>query len=118
MNNEKEVKLIDNPQEIREIINNKIKNQKLIFTDWYQIGIMRKGISEEKFNEIFPQFEKVNKIEKEIMKQGNIGYELFYKFSNNTYYSIAIIPKDKSIIIIHLIEYKRNLDKRFKKLKQ
>jgi len=44
-----------------------------------------------------------------------LGYELFYKVSNNTTISIGTIPKENELIIIHLIEYKRNLDYRFKK---
>ncbi|MBT4135903.1 hypothetical protein HOD75_00895 [archaeon] len=115
---EKEVELIENPEEISKIINEKIKNKRLIFTDWYKMGIMRKGISEEKFNEIFPQFEKIKRIEKETLKFGDIGYELFYKFSNNTQYSIGTIPNKKYLKIIHLIEYKRSLEKRFKKFKK
>ena len=58
--------LIENKKEIEQIINLYIKNKKLIFTDWYKIGLLKKGIMEEKFNEIFPQFEKIYKIEKEI----------------------------------------------------
>ena len=110
--------LITNKKEITKIISKKIKNKKLIFTEWYKIGILKKGISEEKFKEIFPQFEKVFKIEKEILKQGDIGYELFYKISNNTFISIATIPKNRALLLIHLIEYKRNLDYRFKKFRQ
>jgi hypothetical protein len=79
---------------------------------------MRKGISEEKFDEIFPQFDKVYAIEIETMKKGDLGYEPFYKISNNTTISIGTIPKDRALLIIHLIEYKRNLDYRFKKFKQ
>lgn len=118
MINEKDVKLIDDISKINEILETKIKNRKIIFTEWYKIGIMRKGISEEKFSEIFPQFDKIIKIEEERLKLGDIGYELFYKISNNTTYSIATLPKDKNLLIIHLIEYKRNLDQRFKRFKQ
>ena len=64
---------------------------------------------------IFPQFEKVFEIEVEKLKQGDIGYELFYRLSNNTYFSIATCPKDNNVLIIHAIEYKRSLEKRFKK---
>jgi hypothetical protein len=117
MPGEKEVQIITDKQEINNIIQEKIKGKKLIFTDWYNIGIMRKGIPEEKFNEIFPQFDKVNVIEVEKMKKGDIGYELFYQMSNNTIFSIATIPKENSLLIIHLIEYKRSLDYRFKKVK-
>lgn len=115
---EKEVKLIDDKQEIAKIIEEKIKSKKLIFTDWYKIGLLKKGISDEKFNEIFPQFDKVFVIEIEKMKKGDLGYELFYKISNNTTISIGTIPKEDVLLIIHLIEYKRNLDYRFKKFKQ
>jgi hypothetical protein len=79
---------------------------------------MRKSIPEEKFNEVFPQFDKVTTIEVEKMKKGDVGYELFYKMSNNTTISIGTIPKDNTLVIIHLIEYKRNLDYRFKKFKR
>lgn len=110
---EKEVKIIDDNREITKIIEEKIKSKKLIFTDWYKIGLLKKGISDEKFNEIFPQFDKVFVIEIEKMKGGDLGYELFYRISNNT-----TIPKENILLIIHLIEYKRNLDYRFKKFKR
>ncbi len=115
---EKEVKTIEDKQKINKIIEEKIKGKKLIFTDWYKMGLLRKGISEDKFNEIFPQFDKVSAIEIEEMKKGDLGYELFYKISNNTTISIGTIPKEDVLLIIHLIEYKRNLDLRFKKFKQ
>ncbi len=65
--------------------------------------------------EVFPQFNKVFEIEKDILKRGDIGYELFYRLSNNTYLSIATCPKNKNLLIIHAIEYKRSLEKRFKR---
>ena len=115
---EKEVRIINEKEEIAQIIKEKIKGKRIILTDWYKIGIMKKGISEGKFEEVFPQFEKVIAIEVEKMKEGDLGYELFYKISNNTTISIATIPKSDNIIIIHLIEYKRSLDYRFKKFKK
>ena len=115
---EKEVKTIENKQEIDRIIEEKIKGKKLIFTEWYKIGLLRKGISEERFNEIFPHFDKISAIEIETMKKGDLGYELFYKISNNITISIGTIPKENVLLIIHLIEYKRNLDYRFRKFKQ
>ena len=83
MSNEKEVKIITDKQEINKIIQEKIKDRKIIFTDWYKIGILRKGISEEKFDEVFPQFDKICTIEIEELKRGDLGYELFYKLSGN-----------------------------------
>ena len=118
MPNEKEVKTITDKQEIDKIIQEKIKNRKLIFTEWYKIGILRKSIPEEKFDEVFPQFDKVCTIEIEELKKGDLGYELFYKLSGNVTISIATIPKEKDLLIVHLIEYKRNLDYRFKKFKR
>ena len=107
--------LISNTKEIDNIISQKIKGRKLIFTDYYKFGILKKGIEHKKVLEIFPQFEKVFEIEKETLKYGDIGYELFYKLSSNRYFSIATCPKNKKVLIIHAIEYKRNLEKRFKK---
>ena len=115
---EKEVKTIEDKQEINKIIEEKIKGKRLIFTDWYKMGLLQKGISEDKFNEVFPQFDKVSVIEIEKLKKGDLGYELFYKLSNNTTISIGTTPKENTLLIIHLIEYKRNLDYRFKKFKR
>ena len=75
---EKEATLIKDISEISKIIEEKIKGKKLIFTSWYKIGIMKKGISENLFSEIFPQFDKVSAIEIEKLKLGDLGYELFY----------------------------------------
>ncbi|MBU3906809.1 MAG: hypothetical protein KKA64_01005 [Nanoarchaeota archaeon] len=118
MPNEKEVKTITDKQEISRMIQEKIKNKRLIFTDWYKMGLLRKGISEDKFSEVFPQFDKVSAIEIEELKKGDLGYELFYKISNNTTISIGTIPKENMLLIIHLVEYKRSLDHRFKKFKR
>lgn len=115
---EKGVKIIEDKQEIENIIEDKIKNKKIIFTDWYKIRLLRKGISEEKFNEIFPQFDKIYAIEIEELKKGDFGYEMFYRISNNVTISIGTIPKENDLLVIHLIEYKRNLDYRFKKFKR
>jgi len=112
-----EVRIINNRDEIDRIINEKIKGKKLIFTDYYWFGIDKKGISHEKVKEIFPKFDKVFIIETEILKQGDRGYELFYKISSNTSFSIATCPKNNKVLIIHAVEYKRNLEKRIKKFK-
>jgi len=112
-----EVELIEDKKEIEEIINNKIKDKKLIFSNYYRIGILKRGIEHEKVIEVFNQFDKVKTIEKENLPKGDIGYELFYSLSNNTTFSIATIPKDDKLIIVHAVEYKRKLDHRFKKFK-
>ena len=109
------VLLINDKKEIDSIISKKIKGRKLIFTNYYKFGILHKGIEHKKVLEMFPQFEKVFEIEKETLKHGDIGYELFYRLSNNRYFSIATCPKNKKVLIIHAIEYKRSLEKRFKR---
>ena len=96
-----------------DIIEEKIKGKNLVFTRYYDISIARKGIEHEKVMDIFPQFDKVYEIEKEMLKE-DIGFELFYRLSNNTYFSIATIPKDSRVLIIHAVEYKRDLRYRFK----
>ena len=78
------------------------------------MSIARKGIEHEKVLEVFPQFDKVVVIEKDKLKQGDEGYELFYDLSNNTSFSIATIPKNTNVLIIHAVEYKRDLRHRFK----
>jgi len=47
--------------------------------------------------------------------QTKVAHRAFDNLSNNTYFSIATCPKDKRLIIIHAVEYKRNLEKRFRK---
>ena len=88
---EKEVKIIEDRQEINKIIEEKIKGRKLVFTKYYYFGIDIKGIPHEKVQEIFPQFDKVFAIETETLKLGDLGYELFYKLSNNVSFSIATL---------------------------
>ena len=39
---EKEVKTVTDKQEIAKIIEGKIKSKKLVFTDWYKIGLLKK----------------------------------------------------------------------------
>ena len=106
--------LIKEKEEIKRVILEKIQNKKLIFTKHYWIRLSERGIEHKKVLEVFPQFDKVFAIEKEFLKFGDEGYELFYRVSNNVTFSIATCPKKESLEIIHAIEYKRNLAKRFK----
>lgn len=112
------MKIIEDKNEIAKIVEEKIKGRKLIFTEWYRLGLLKKGIPEEKFNDTFPHFDKISAIEIERLKKGDLGYELFYQMSGNTTISIGTIPKEDSLLIVHLIEYKRSLEHRFKKFKQ
>lgn len=113
MPNEKVVQITDK-QKITQIINEKIKNKKLVFTDYYWYTIDKKGISHELVLETFPKFELVFAIEQETLKYGDLGYELFYKLSEETSLSIATCPKNKEVLIIHAVKYERRLDKRIK----
>ncbi len=107
-------RLIKDKKEIDKIINEKIKGKKLVFTTHYRISSAEKGIEDKTVKEIFQQFDKIYAIEKDILKYGDIGYELFYKISENTDFSIATCPQKDKILIIYAVEYKRNLDKRLK----
>ena len=113
---EKEVKTIEDKNEINKLIEEKIKGKKIFFTKYYYFGIDMWGIPHEKVQEIFPQFDKIFAIEIETLKKGDLGYELFYKISNNVSFSIATCPQDDKVLIIHAVEYKRNLEKRIKKI--
>ncbi|MBU0761065.1 MAG: hypothetical protein KJ600_02425 [Nanoarchaeota archaeon] len=107
--------VIKDKKEIDRIIEKKIKGERIIFTAHYRISAAEKGIDDDKVKEILLQFDKIYAIEKEVLKYGDIGYELFYKLSNNTDFSIATCPQEDKLIIIHAVEYKRNLDKRLSK---
>ncbi len=106
--------LITDKKEIDKIISEKIKGKRLVFTRYYDLSIAQKGLIHKQVLEVFPQFDKVYEIEKETLKYGDIGYELFYRLSNNNYFSIATIPKDDKVFVIHAVEYKRDLRYRFK----
>ena len=108
------VELIYSKDEIEKIIKEKIRNKKIIKTNNYILGIEHKIVSDEDIMKIYPQFDKVTEIEKEILKQGDIGYELFYQINGDDY-SIAMIPKEKIVLFIHAIKYHRNIDKRLKR---
>lgn len=109
------IELIKDKKEIDKIISKEIKDKKINFTEYYKFKTAMRGISDEKVLGIFPQFDKVIAIEKKTLKFGDIGYELFYYLSNNLTFSIALCPRENRLDIIHAIEYKRNLAKRFKK---
>lgn len=113
-----EEKTITKKEEIEKIIEEKIKGKKMIFTDYYHFGIAKRDISHEEVKNIFKGYNKIFAIEIEKLKRGDIGYELFYKLSNNTSFSIATCPKNNKIIIIHAVRYKRSLEKRIKKFKR
>ena len=116
MPEEKTIQITDK-KEIEKIIEEKIKNRKLVFTNYYWYTIDKKGLSHKLVLETFPRFELVFAIEQETLKHGDLGYELFYKLSGNTSLSIATCPKNKELLIIHAVEYKRKLDKRIKTFK-
>jgi hypothetical protein len=107
--------VIRDGQEIDKIIRDKIKGKRLIFTTHYRISSAGRGIEDERVKEIFSQFEKVYAIEKETLKYGDVGYELFYKLNDDVDFSIATCPQKDKLIIIHAVEYKRSLDKRLRK---
>jgi|SRR3989338_5001705 len=106
--------LIRDKQEIYEIITQNIKGKKLIFTQNFRIRNAMRDISYEMVLKVFPQFDKVFAIEKKLLKFGDTSYELFYNLSNNITFSIATITKGNDVLLIHAIEYKRSLGKRFK----
>ena len=106
--------IITDKKEIDEIIDEKVKGKKLIFTQNFRIRNSMRDISDERVREVFPQFNKIFAIEKKVLKYGDIGYELFYALSNNITFSIATIPQGSNILLIHAIEYKRSLGSRFK----
>ena len=107
------VEIITNKAEINKIVAEKIKGRKLIFTKYYQLSIAKKGLTHERVLQVFPEFDRIVAIEKEILK-GDVGCELFYYLDNNTSFSIATIPKGNKVLIIHAVEYKRDLRYRFK----
>lgn len=74
------VAIISDKKEIDKIISDKIKGKKLVFTRYYELSIAQKGLTHEQVLNIFPQFDKVYEIEKETLKCGDIGYELFLSF--------------------------------------
>lgn len=106
--------LIKNIKEINKIINERIRNKKIVYTRYYRIRLAEKGLEHERVLEIFPQFNKVFAIEKEKLGFGEIGYELFYQLSNNITFSIATVPKKDAVEIVHAIEYRRSLGKRLR----
>lgn len=107
------VETIADKREIEKIIAEKIKRKNLVFTRHYRMRAAWRGISDEKVTLVFPQFEKIIAIEKKIPKKGDTGYELFYRLDEETTFSIATVPADKKIFIIHAIEYHRSLGRRF-----
>lgn len=94
-------RLIKDKKEIDKIINEKIKGKRLVFTTHYRISSAEKGIEDKTVNDIFSQFNKIYAIEEDTLKYGDIGYELFYKISENIDFSIATCPQKDKILIIH-----------------
>lgn len=107
--------LIKDKKEIEKIINEKIKGKNFVYTSYYYIRLDERGMKHEKVKEVLLQFDKVFAIEKEKLKFGDIGYELFYQIKDNETFSIATVPKEEKVKIIHAIEYKRSLGKRLNK---
>ena len=105
--------LIRDKKEIDNILNG-MTGKKLVFTRYYRLRLAERGLEHSTVENIFPQFDKVFAIEKDQLKFGDTGYELFYQMSNNVTFSIAIIPRKDRLEIVHAVEYKRNLSKRLR----
>jgi len=103
-------------EKIKEIYDKKVRDKKLIFTGYYNYGIMKRNIEHSETLKILPQVEKIFAIEVEKIK-GKVGYEFFYKLSSNQSFSISTFPSKKKVIVNHAILYNRSLQKRFPSVK-
>ncbi len=117
---ENEVIQITDKEEINKVIEiiKKYNESQYNFTTWYWKRLFLRGMEHERVLEILQEYDKIFLIEKRKLKFGDIGYELFYRLSNNTSFSIAVIPLKDKLEFIHAIEYKRRLDERIKDFKQ
>ncbi len=83
------------------------KQEDFKFTDWYWMRIRERNINHEFLLKTFFEFEKVKLIEEDVLKRGDIGYDLSYELSGNQTLIIGVIPKDKLIFTHGILRYRR-----------
>lgn len=81
--------LIKDKSEIEKIISI-IKNKKIFLTRNYSLKCAKINTDEKRAIEILPMYDKVIAIEREKLREGDTGYELFYLMDNGFIFSIAL----------------------------
>ena len=96
-------------EEIDKIVSilKKYDKSKFKFTDYYYFRIAQRDINHDWLLETFHEFDKIKLIEEDILKKGDIGYDLYYEISHNRTLIIGVCPK-KDLIFIHgILRYRK-----------
>ena len=106
-------------EEIGKIINRLrgYSEKQFRFTDNYWKRISSRDIDHDFVVKTFFEFDKINLIEEDILKFGDIGYDLYYEISNNRTLILGVCPK-KDLIFIHGIMRYRKWQSAIKKAKK
>lgn len=96
-------------EEIDKIINilKKYTKENFKFTEHYYLRIAQRDIKQDFLLETFFDFNSIKLVEQDIMKYGDVGYDLFYELSNNRTLIIGVIPKKQLIFTHGILRYRK-----------
>lgn len=96
-------------EEIDKIIKilKKYKEEDFDFREHYWFRIAQRNIKHDFLLKTFFEFDKIKLIEEDVLKYGDIGYDLFYEISNNRTLIIGVCPKEKLKFIHGILRYRK-----------
>lgn len=96
-------------EEIEKIIAvlKKFEKENFKFTKWCEMRMEQRQISRNFLLQTFFEFDKIKLIEEDILKYGDIGYDLHYELSNNRTLIIGVSPGNNLTIIHAILRYRK-----------
>ena len=85
----------------------KYSEKDFVFTNHYWFRISQRDIDHDFLRKTFFEFEKIRLIEEDVLKRGDIGYDLYYEISRNRTLIIGVCPKNKLIFIHGIMRYRK-----------
>lgn len=76
------------------------------FTKWYWVRIEERQIDHAFLIKTFSFFDKIKLIEEDVLRYGDIGYDLYYELSSSRTLIIGVIPKKKLVFTHGILRYR------------
>lgn len=97
-----------NKEDIERIVNilKKYKKEDFIFTEYYWYRIKLRDINHEFLLKTFFQFDIIKLIEQDVLRRGDIGYDLYYEVEKDKTLIIGVCPKIKMSFIHGILRYR------------
>jgi len=76
------------------------------FSEWFKIRLLERGLRKDFVLKTFSEFERIHLIEEDILKFGDIGYDLHYELDDKNTLIIGVVPKTKLTFIHAILRYR------------